>query len=82
MVESGLTFKACLISKIDLAIGTVFSGLADQPAENPAWMLAFRSVIKRKIEDKMVKGRSEKLSLLLDSSRPTSDEAWKLEARI
>jgi hypothetical protein len=36
-----LTFKACLISKIDLAIGTVFSGLADQPAENPAWMSAF-----------------------------------------
>lgn len=40
-IGSRLTFKACLISRIDLAIGTDFSGLADHPAENPAWMLAY-----------------------------------------
>jgi hypothetical protein len=41
MNDGLLTFKACLISRIDLAIGTDFSGLADQPAENPACRSAY-----------------------------------------
>jgi hypothetical protein len=39
--NEGLTFRACRIARIPVAIGTVFSGLADQPAENPAWRSVF-----------------------------------------